>query len=102
MPSVIRTTAVDDDLLGIWLYIARDNEAAADQHLDKIHDKCQLYATHPEMGEARHDLAPGVRVFPVDGYVVFYRQVEEGIELLLVTEGSRNIPPLIFDRLKDQ
>ncbi len=50
MAEIIRCHAVDEDLLDIWLHIARDNPGAADRQLDRIDSRCRLYASHPEMG----------------------------------------------------
>ena len=65
--------------------------------LDRVDDKCNLYATHPEMGLPRTDLAK-VRCFPVSDYVVFYEPHRGGIRLLLVVHGSRDVPSVFRDR----
>ena len=98
MSEVIRSNAVDQDLLDIWLYIAGDNPDAADRQLERIDHKCRLYATQPEIGQPRPDLGTGVRFFGVDKYVVVYRPREEGIVILLVAHASRDIPPLLRQR----
>jgi toxin ParE1/3/4 len=36
-------------------------------------------------------MAPGLRSFPVGNYVVFYRIVPEGIELVRVLHGARDL-----------
>ena len=73
MSEVIRSNAVDQDLLDIWLYIAGDNPNAADRQLERIDHKCRLCATQPEIGQPRPDLGTDVRCFGVDKYVVVYR-----------------------------
>jgi toxin ParE1/3/4 len=45
----------------------------------------------PNMGRSREEIARNLRSFPVGNYVVFYRIIEEGIEVLRVLHGSRDI-----------
>ena len=94
MPEVSRTPDAEEDLLQIWIYVAQQSASSmiADRLLDRIDEKCRLLARHPEMGPLRPDLAPNVRAFPVDSYVVFYRAVLVGIEVLRVLHGARDIP----------
>lgn len=51
-----------------------------------------LYATQPELGERPSDLGAEVRQFLVKRYVVFYRPLRDGIEVLRVLHGTRDIP----------
>jgi toxin ParE1/3/4 len=48
------------------------------------------------MGRARPELAPELRSFPVKRYVLYYRPDADGIELVRVLDGARNIEAL-FD-----
>lgn len=92
MRTVSRTPAARGDLLEIWLYIAQDNLEAADRFLDTINEKCLLLAERPEMGPNRSDLGPHVRSFAVRDYLIYYRPIQTGIEVLRVIHGSRDIP----------
>jgi toxin ParE1/3/4 len=94
MPTVIRTNRAESDLCEIWLYISEQSVAAADQFLETIEDKCQLLAAHPELGQSRPELAPRLRSFSVGRYVIFYRPIEDGIELVRVIYGGRDIDAL--------
>lgn len=79
------------DLLEIWVHIARDNVAAADRMLDRMHEVCTKLAASPELGRRRDELAPGLRSFPVGRYIVFYRPATGGIELARVLHGTRDL-----------
>ena len=94
MARLIRTPVAREDLKEIGRYIAREsqNRSVALRFLDSIQKKLRLYATQPEMGERRPDLGHDVRHFPVGDYVVFYRPIEAGIEVLRVFHSSRDIP----------
>jgi len=43
------------------------------------------------MGRARDELASGVRSFPFGRYVVFYAPLDDGIDIVRVLHGSRDI-----------
>jgi len=72
-------------------YIARDNPAIADRLLDKIAAKCEMLASQSLIGEARSDLAMNLREVPVGNYVVFYRPLPGGIEVVHVLHAARNV-----------
>lgn len=76
MPPIQRTAQAAEDLIGIWLYIARDDVRAADRLLDEIEDKFQLLADQPALGRARPDIAPAFRYLPVRRYPIPYRPIK--------------------------
>jgi toxin ParE1/3/4 len=43
------------------------------------------------MGRAREELASELRSFPVRRYVVFYRPLVDGIEVVRVLHGARDV-----------
>jgi toxin ParE1/3/4 len=94
MPRVERTSAAERSLDEIFDYIGRENHSplAAANVLRKIIEKCDIYAHQPLMGEARKELGPQVRCFPVGSYAVFYEALQDGMRVLLVIRGQRDIP----------
>jgi toxin ParE1/3/4 len=44
------------------------------------------------MGDPRPDLGEGLRCFVVGSYVVIYKPLDDGILVLLVVQGARDIP----------
>jgi toxin ParE1/3/4 len=97
MARLLRTPKADAALEAIWEYIARDDASAADRVILKIDATSRQYANQPLMGEARRDLAPDVRCFHVGSYVVIYRPIHDGVELLTVVHGARDIPAVFRD-----
>jgi len=95
MARVIRSPLAEEDYREIWRYIAQDNPDAADRVLRRIDEKLLLYADNPLIGTSRESWSPGVRSFPVGNYVVFYRIVAEGIELVRVLHGMRDLKWLL-------
>lgn len=94
MPTVQRTSLANDDLVAIALHIAQANPSAANTWLDTIEQKCQLLATMPEMGRLRPELAATIRSWAVGEYVIFYQPAPDGITVVRVLHGSRDLPPL--------
>ena len=103
MSQVVRSASVREDLKEIGRYIAQQSQSLdlALRFLDRIDEKCNLYATHPKMGTSRIDLGPKIRCFPVSDYVVFYEPHRGGIRLLLVAHGSQDIPSFFRDRFRE-
>lgn len=94
--EIWRHPKVDDDLLEIWLFIARDNVAAADRVLDHIEAKLRLLADYPEIGRGRPDIAPNARMLPVLNYLVLYKLADERVEIVRVVHGARRLEALFF------
>ncbi|MBE9234972.1 type II toxin-antitoxin system RelE/ParE family toxin [Anabaena aphanizomenioides LEGE 00250] len=92
MTYLLRTAQAEEDLIEIWLYIAADNQVVADKILDQIEEKSQLLAKNPGIGQARPDIAPEMRYFPVGSYLILYREIKDGIEVVRVVHGARNLP----------
>lgn len=91
MPQVTRRPLAETDILEIWDSIADDSLAAADRWADHLDEQVRVLATQPMMGRARDELAPGVRSFPFGRYVVFYVPLDDGIDVVRVLHGARDI-----------
>jgi toxin ParE1/3/4 len=96
MPHIFTRPRAEADLMDIWRYIAQDSPANADHLLDRIRETLNQLAAMPFMGQARFDLAPGLRMFPVGSYLIFFRPVQDGIEVIRILHGKRNITGRLF------
>jgi len=94
MPEILRHPQAGADLDDIWFHIAQDNLNAADRFIDLIEQRCRLLAENPLMGCSRSELAPGLRSFPVGNSIICYVPMENGIEIVRVVSGARNIDAL--------
>lgn len=97
-PIVRRADAAWKDLDEQAKYIQRESPQAAIRFLAAAEATYQRLATMPELGQrqefAKEDLAD-VRVWQVRGfenYLIFYRPIERGIEVLRVLHASRDVP----------
>jgi len=87
------------ELDDIWSYIARDNPEAADRWIAKLLDACETIAHNPRMGHAREELTEKPVLFwPVDSYLIIYQINRDQIDVLAVTQGSRDIPSYLRRR----
>jgi len=91
--KIVRRPRARQDLIEVWQYIADDNEAAADRTLDRIERALANLAENPMIGRARPELAPDLRSFPVGNYVLFYRPMPDGIDLIRVRSGYLDTQP---------
>jgi plasmid stabilization system protein ParE len=87
------------DLDKIWDYIAADNLDAADRWIGKLFDAFEALAQTPGIGHRREDLTPyPVLFWPVGTYLVIYRAGSQPVEVVAVTQGSRDIPAFLRGR----
>lgn len=87
---VYRSDEAKVDLIEIWLFIAQDNEAAADNTLQEIGEQMQLLAHSPKMGRERQEIRSGLFSFPVGKYIVFYTEKSDGIAIVRVLHSARD------------
>ncbi len=99
MKSYVLRAGVEDDLNAIWEYIALDNIDAADSWIDKLYEAFEALSRTPGMGHIRPDLTRSpVRFLGVGDYLIIYRVREGQIEIVAVTQGSRDIPRFLNQR----
>ncbi|MEO5759519.1 MAG: type II toxin-antitoxin system RelE/ParE family toxin [Mesorhizobium sp.] len=77
------------DIEAIALYIAEDSPSAALRWYEEIHAQCRRIADMPGMGIARPEVRPGLRTFSAGNYLILYRQIENGAEIVRVIHGAR-------------
>lgn len=95
MPTLSRHPLAEQDLIDIYLHVARDNPGAADNLVRIINAKCQMLARHPMVGRARPELRPDLRSFPFGAYLILYRAIDDGVEVVRVVHAARNLDDLV-------
>ena len=85
------------DIDDICEYVARQNSKAASQLFDAIRKKCKLVADFPNMGKSYSRLAPNLRGFVVEDYIVFYYPREDGINIARIVSGYRDLESLFLE-----
>ena len=100
MPKFVLAPCVEDELLEIWTFIAQDNPDAASRVIEAALETFRSLACRPGLGRQRKFRDPrlkDIRSWPVSGfsnYVIFYRGVPEGIQVIHVYHGARDIDAL--------
>ncbi len=100
MATILKKPLAQADLLDIWNFIANDSFEKADRLLQTIDSQLHMLASNPRMGRKRDSLAPNLRSFPVGNYLIFYRSINQGIEVIRVLHGARDIQNL-FENSED-
>jgi toxin ParE1/3/4 len=90
MPNFIVRPKARTDLDGIWDFIAADSQAQADAFVDRMITKFKLLARQPGLGRIRDELMPELQSFPFERYVIFYRAVSSGIEIIRVLHSAQD------------
>ena len=99
MTGYVLSADADLELDEIWEYIAADSIDAADRWIRKLFDAFEALGRIPGMGHKREDLtAYPVLFWPVGSYLVIYRAEHLPIEIVAVTQGSRDIPAFLRRR----
>jgi len=97
----ILSTAVEFDLDDVWEYIAADNIDAADRWIGKLFDAFEALGQTPGMGHRREDLTGyPVLFWTVGAYLIIYRAERRPIEIVAVTQGSRDVPAFLNRRIR--
>lgn len=91
MAAVYFTRRARQDLIDIWLHIAADDPGAADRVLDRLELAATNLTENPRMGPARGDIRPDLRYLVSDTYLILYRIAEDGVEIVRVVHGRRDL-----------
>lgn len=80
------------DIRGIWAYLAQDSTRAARRVRLQIFDACRKIAATPGIGHRREDLTDKPVLFwPVDRYLIIYRDASKAVEIVRVLHGALDI-----------
>ena len=91
MGFVHYTNRAKQDLLDIWLWIARDSATVADTVLDRIEQRAAKLSQHREIGMARPEIGEGARGLVIERWVVLYRLVDGGVQIVRIVDGARDL-----------
>jgi plasmid stabilization system protein ParE len=96
---VVFTGRAREDLLDIWDHIrAHRSEALADDVVTRIVRTCDILEEHPAIGRSRPDIDPEARMLIAERWLVLYRIVGGGAEVVRVVDGVRDMSRIRFRR----
>ena len=90
------------DLDEIWYEIAKRSGSIeiATGVVDSITEVFSLFAGNPEAGRRRDEIELGTRSFPVDNYIIYYRQGGQYLVISRVIHGMRDQKAAYFPDAK--
>lgn len=91
MPRIVYSNLSEDDLDEIWAYIDSNNPAAAENFMRRLGQTFAMLAKHEGLGTSRPYIDDSVLVFPVDKYLIMFRRIEDGIEIVRVMHSARDL-----------
>ncbi|WP_353932163.1 type II toxin-antitoxin system RelE/ParE family toxin [Okeanomitos corallinicola TIOX110] len=94
MSNYSLTDQAIEDINEICDYLSGFNLESANQFLNTIEQKCQVLVQFPNMGRIYAELLPELRGISVNPYIIFYRLIEDEVEIVRVVNGYRNIESL--------
>ncbi|MBD2166306.1 type II toxin-antitoxin system RelE/ParE family toxin [Calothrix membranacea FACHB-236] len=97
MSNYIISPAAIQDLDEIADYFASRNLDAGDRFVNSFAEKCKNLSKYPNMGRSYADIESSLRGIPLDGYIILYRVITDGIEIVRVISGYRNLKSLFSE-----
>ena len=92
MTPVRISAEAEADLDAIWLYIANDSPINADRFLERlVTTLTTTLSTLPLAGRTREEFEAGLRSFPVESYIAFYRVRNNTVEIVRIIHGARDL-----------
>jgi toxin ParE1/3/4 len=92
MPLDVRLRArAQSDIADIWAFIFDHNPDAAERFLGRVGTLIATLAEMPESGPQRDEYGLGIRRFPFNRYVMFYRAHPDYVEVVRVLHAARDI-----------
>ncbi len=79
-------------------FVERDIEAG-ERLLKEFNEKCQNLMRFPKMGKSYERILKKLRGVPLKGYIIFYRVIPDGIEILRVISGRQDLEALFDDQI---
>ncbi len=78
------------DLREIADYYAIHNVEAGERILKEFNKQCVYLVQFPMMGRSYESVRPGLRAVPMADYLLFYRILEPGLEVVRVMHRNRD------------
>ncbi|QLE40883.1 type II toxin-antitoxin system RelE/ParE family toxin [Nostoc sp. C052] len=82
------------DINEIADYFAETSVEAGERFFSEFNHKCQQLVAFPNNGKSYAKIRPDLRGVSLQGYIIFYRVLDDGIEILRVVSGRRNFPSI--------
>ncbi|WP_428308289.1 type II toxin-antitoxin system RelE/ParE family toxin [Lacipirellula sp.] len=88
------TQDAENDLDGIFSFIARDKPVAALHFVQRLRRRCLPLTKNPFVGEDCSEFGPGMRRLSYQSYLIFFRIDDDAVTILRVAHGARDLTEL--------
>ena len=85
------------DLSQIAEYFSQNNLEAGEKFFQEFNRKCQQLVSFPNSGKSYPEIRADLRGLLLEGYIIFYIVLDDGIEILRIVSGRRNLPSIFDD-----
>jgi toxin ParE1/3/4 len=106
---IVKKPQVEQDLIEHFAFIARDKLGPAERFLKVAEETIARIADMPGIGRAWGSSQPhlaGIRVYPMPSgfrnYLIFYRPTDDGIDVLTILHGARDLGAALDSLLFDE
>lgn len=105
MPRITKTPQAEADIINhaVYLYVSAPEADASERFLSATETAFARLAEMPGLGVAQAFASPrlaGIRRWPVPGFrnhLIFYRETEDGIDIVRVLDGAQDIAGLFME-----
>ena len=94
MSRYVINVLASQDLTEISDYFAEMNIEVGERFFREFNSRCQQLVSFPSSGKSYAAIRADLRGLSIEGYIIFYRILDDGIEILRVVNGRRNLPSL--------
>jgi toxin ParE1/3/4 len=82
------------DLIELADYFSINNVRAGEVFFQDFNRKCKQLVSFPSSGKSYGYIYPDLKGISLSGYIIFYRILADGIEILRVVSGRRDLPTI--------
>lgn len=96
MPRVHHTARARRDLIDIWIQIGSVNPAAAEAVYNRIEARIAILKRFARAGRFRPENSARRQGFSRAPFLILYRIIPDGVQIVRVLHGARNIDRTLF------
>ncbi|MBO3462011.1 type II toxin-antitoxin system RelE/ParE family toxin [Aetokthonos hydrillicola Thurmond2011] len=97
MSNYIISPSASRDLNQIADYFLDVNLEAGEKLFREFNKKCHNLAKFPNMGRSYAHIRADLRGLPLDKYIILYKDIDDGIEILRIISGRQDLESLFAD-----
>ncbi len=97
MKQYVISKAASQDLDEILDYFLTLNIEAGERFVQSFNRKCQNLVRFPKIGRIYDHIALSLRGVPLNGYIIFYQIVDDGLIIVRVVSAYRNLESIFSE-----